>query len=134
MLMMRHKTPTIVDILENFFDISTDSNPLVKTPVHDIIENDKEYIVEMLLAGVKKDDISINIEKDAMIIKAERKELKDLKYNRKQSYFGKYERLIYLADDANVENIQASMENGVLKIVIPKTTDIKTVKKSIAIK
>ena len=134
MLMMRHKTPTIVDVLENFFDISTDSNPLVKTPVHDIIENDKEYIVEMLLAGVKKDDISINIEKDAMIIKAERKELKDLKYNRKQSYFGKYERLIYLADDANVENIQASMENGVLKIVIPKTTDIKTVKKSIAIK
>jgi HSP20 family protein len=134
MLMMRHKTPTIVDILENFFNISTDSNPLIKTPVHDIIENDKEYIVEMLLAGVKKDDISINIEKDAMIIKAERKELKDLKYNRKQSYFGKYERLIYLADDANVENIQASMENGVLKIVIPKTTDIKTVKKSIAIK
>jgi HSP20 family protein len=139
MLAIRHKgTPTLIDILDQLFDnpacCSNNSNLPVKTPVHDIIENDKEYIVEMLLAGVKKDDIKIDIEKDAIIIKAERKEVKDLKYNRKQSYFGKYERVIYLADDSDVDNIEASMEDGILKIVVPKTKDVKTVKKSIVIK
>jgi HSP20 family protein len=64
-------------------------NSMVKTPVHDVIENDKEYQVELLLAGVKKEDISIDIEKDVLTIKAERKENKDLKYNRKETFFGK---------------------------------------------
>ncbi|MFA5366404.1 MAG: Hsp20/alpha crystallin family protein [Dehalococcoidia bacterium] len=139
MLAIRHKnSPTLIDILDHFFSnptcCDTDTDLPVKTPVHDIIENDKEYVVEMLLAGVKKDDITIDVEKDAIIIKAERKEVKDLKYNRKQSYFGKYERVIYLSDDADVENILASMEDGILKITVPKTKDVKTVKKSIEIK
>ena len=139
MLTTRHKNSlTLIDILDHFFDNSiccdNASDSPVKTPVHDIIENDKEYIVEMLLAGVKGEDVSIDIEKDEMTIKAERKEVKDLRYNRKQSYFGKYERLIYLSEDADVDNIQASLEDGILKIIVPKTKDVKTVKKSIVIK
>jgi HSP20 family protein len=87
----------------------------------------------MLLAGVKKENISIDVEKDKLIIKAERKETKDLKYNRKQTYFGKYERLFVLPDNADSDNISATMEDGVLNINIPKSKDVKTIKKTIEI-
>jgi HSP20 family protein len=129
----------ITDIFDDLFDLpsccdTSCCDPTAKTPVHDVIENDNEYIIEMLLAGVKKEDISIDIKKDKLIVKAERKEIKDLKYNRKQTYFGKYERLFILPDNADIDNIEASMDNGILKIIILKTKDIKLNKKAIEIK
>jgi HSP20 family protein len=129
----------ITDIFDDLFDLpsccdTSCCDPTAKTPVHDVIENDNEYIIEMLLAGVKKEDISIDIKKDKLILKAERKEIKDLKYNRKQTYFGKYERLFILPDNADIDNIEASMDNGILKIIILKTKDIKLNKKAIEIK
>jgi HSP20 family protein len=142
MLAIRHKSsPTLIDILDQLFNdpaccdpAASCCDPSAKTPVHDVIENDKEYGIEMLLAGVKKDDISIEVVKDKLVVKAERKEVKDLKYNRKQTYYGKYERLFLLPDDADAENINASMEDGVLKITVPKTKDVKSTKKAIEIK
>ncbi len=125
----------IHDLIHDFRNPGCCSTPGVKYPVHDIIENDKEFIIEALLAGVKKEDISIEVENDVMIIKAERKETKNLNYNRKETYYGKYERMFKLPDGIDRENIQSSMENGVLKIVVPKLAgDTKLSKKKIEIK
>ena len=116
-------------ILDEIFegDLSNDkTSKSIKTPVHDVIENDNEYIIEILLAGIKKEDISIENEKDKLIIKAERKEkIGDIIFNRNQSYKGKYERIFTLPDNANVENINASLEDGILTIKIPKIENIK---------
>jgi len=139
MLPIRFRTtsPSIFD-LEDFFNdfltINTD-NSLSKVPIHDVIETDKEFIVETMLAGVKKEDINVDIENDVLTIKAERKEVKDLKYNRKESFFGKYERSFKLPEGIDRENIQASLEEGMLKLVVPKLGDSeKLSKKSIEIK
>jgi HSP20 family protein len=110
---------------------NTTTNDNVKAPVHDVIENKDEYIIEMLLAGVKKDDVSIDTEKNKLIIKAERKEKSDVKYNRNQSYKGKYERIFTLPDNVDIENINANMEDGILIVKIPK---IEINKKKIEIK
>lgn len=117
------------DIFNDFFDISVVDKSGSKTPIHDIIENDKEYVVEMLLAGVPKENISITIEKDMLTIKAERKETNDIKYNRKQTYFGKYERSFVLPDNVDVENITSSMSDGILTIIFPKLEDKEIPKK-----
>jgi len=138
-LVRNYNTPTI-RLFNNLFDelfdfptVVTDSK--VKTPVHDVIENDKEYQIDILLAGVKKDDIEINVEKDVLTIKAERKENIDIKYNRKETYFGKYERSFILPDDVDEENVNASMSDGILKIIVPKQTDNKKLsKKNVEIK
>jgi HSP20 family protein len=136
MLAKRYSTPS-TRLFESIFDdlFETPSvNAMVKTPIHDVIENEKEFQVEMLLAGLKKEDINIDIEKDVLTIKAERKEVKDLKYNRKETYFGKYERSFVLPDDVDKENINASLVDGVLKLVIPKLEgDVKLSKKAIEI-
>jgi len=106
-------------ILDNFFE-PTVAPTGAKTPVHDVIENDKEFIIEMLLAGIKKEDVNIDIDNDELNIKAERKADNTLKYNRKQTYSGKYERTIVLPDSVDKEKIDASMVDGILRIVIPK--------------
>jgi len=109
MLQSRYPRPsvTLLDVLFDFDDLfeTPKTNSSVKTPIHDVIENDKEFQVEMLLAGVKKDDISIDVNDDVLKIKAERKETKDLKYNRKESYFGKYERSFILSENIKKDNI-----------------------------
>lgn len=136
MLALRNNYPTINlldSIFENWFNLP-ETEDTVKTPIHDVIENENEFQVEILLAGVKKEDIDIDIEKDLLTIKAERKETKDLQYNRKQTYFGKYERSFNLPENVDKENIGASLEDGILKVVIPKIEiDTKLSKKVIEI-
>jgi HSP20 family protein len=123
------------DIFDDLFDMSVVNKSGAKTPVHDVIENNKEYVVELLLAGVSKDSISIDIDNDVLTIKAERKEVKDLKYNRKETYFGKYERSFILPDNVDKENIGASLIDGILKLIIPKLeVDTKPSKIKIEIK
>ena len=125
MLAKRYTTPQIRlinSIFDDLFEFPT-VNSIAKTPVHDVIENDNEYQIDLLLAGVKKEEINVNVEKDVLTIKAERKEINDLKYNRKETYFGKYERSFILPDDVDKDNINASMSDGILKVIIPKLKD-----------
>lgn len=124
-----------LDLLDNLFDVSVFDDAIDKCPIHDIIENSKEYIIEAMMAGVKKEDVSIELEDKELRIAAERKEIKDLKYNRKESFTGFYKRLFILPDNANSDNISATLENGILRIVVPKHTEAqKPIKKQIEIK
>ena len=102
------------------FDVNPFKDSSIQCPVHDVIENDKEYIIEVMLAGIKKEDITVKVDKDVLKIKAIRNEVKDLKYNRKESFTGTYKRLFTLPELADVENIGASLEDGVLKVIVPK--------------
>ncbi len=58
-----------------------------------------------------------------MTISGERrhkKEIKEEEYHRVESSFGKFERTFTLPEGADIENITASNEEGVLEVVIPK--------------
>jgi len=121
------------EIFGDFFNNSAINSEGIKTPIHDIIENDKEYVVELSLAGVEREHININVEEDVLIIKAKRNADEKLNYNRKQTYFGDYERKFILPDNVDVENIKASLSNGILTVVIPKVKDDKKLSKRIKI-
>lgn len=137
MLAIKYKNPStrlFESVFDELFDFPT-LNTGVRVPIYDVIENDNEYQIQLQLVGVKKEDINIDVEKDVLTIKAERKEVKDLKYNHKESYFGKYERSFILPDDVDKENIGASLEDGILKIVVPKLENKASIsKKAIEIK
>jgi len=108
------------NLLDDLFAFPFEAPTSSKQPVHDIIENENEFIVNFHLAGVKKEDVTINTEKDELSIKAERKEIKDVKYNRKESYTGIYEKTFILPDTVDRNNIEASFTDGVLSVKIPK--------------
>lgn len=135
--------PTIdfIKIFDEFFNETTccttsDSDYRIsrKSPTHDVIENDDEFIVELELAGVKKDDIEINAENGTLTIDAKRNRDNDLKYNRKERYSGKFKRIFNLPDNVDTENICASYVDGILTLTIPKTMEESKKKKQIEIK
>jgi len=137
MLAIRRNYPSINlldSIFDDLFEFPTLNTLAVRNPLHDIIENEKEFSVELSLAGVKKEDISMNLDHDVLTIKAERKD-SDQKFNRKQTFYGKYEKSFTLPDSIDKENIQASFEDGMLKVSIPKLKDVnENVIKQIEIK
>lgn len=124
MLLLRSTTTRPVTLFESLLDnlfMFPMESPETKYPIHDIIENENEFIVDFHLAGVKKEDVIIATEKDELSIKAERKEIKDVKFNRKESYYGIYEKTFNLPDTVDKDNIEASFADGILTVKIPKT-------------
>lgn len=106
------------------------------TPKVNTREGEFAYHVDVDLPGVKKEDIKVDIKENVMTISGERhskEEVKEKDYYRMESSFGKFSRSFTLPDNADVENIEASTENGVLEVVIPKLAS-KTSAKSIAVK
>lgn len=94
-------------------------------PAVDIKEEDKAYVIHADVPGVKPDDIDVSMEHGMLTIKGERKEDKEEEkqgYKRVERVRGSFYRRFSLPDNADAEKIDASSENGVLKLVIPKKT------------
>ncbi|QEZ90208.1 Hsp20/alpha crystallin family protein [Aliarcobacter cibarius] len=94
------------------------------------------YHIDVDLPGVKKEDIKVDLNKGVLTISGERKtkdEVKQEDYYKIETYFGKFSRSFTLPDNADIENIEAKSDNGVLEVIIPKLKDDVS-KKSIEIK
>ena len=88
----------------------------------DIKENEKEYIVEADLPGVKKEEINVDLNNDRLTISVTRnEEVNEEKENyiRKERRSGSYCRSFYV-ENVMEDKISAKFENGVLSMVLPK--------------
>lgn len=122
--------PAYVNFFDDFFgrNIMSDFfNNNVKTtlPTANIVENEKDFQVELAVPGYDKKDFSIQLNENVLTIKGETKsEKEDTKsnkqYTRKEHYYASFERHFTLPDTVKVESIEASYENGLLKITLPK--------------
>jgi HSP20 family protein len=91
-------------------------------PTTDIYtEDDAKLTVEAHLPGFTDDDIDIDVESGALVIRAEkheREEDKDKKYIVRESNSSYYRR-IALPDQADEDAVQASFDDGVLRVTVP---------------
>lgn len=88
----------------------------------DIKDNGDSYTIEAELPGFKKEDISIDIDKDVLTVSAlhnEEKEEKDKNFVRRERYSGSYSRSFDVSG-VNTEDIKAQYNNGVLELTMPK--------------
>lgn len=105
----------------------------------DIYEKDGIYTMEMDIPGFNREDVKIEVDdNDYLTITAEKssevnKNDDDKKYVRKERVYGKYQRSFYVGD-IDKENIDASFENGILRVTMPKKEEEKSSKKTIEIK
>ena len=104
----------------------------------DIYEKGGDYHIDMDVPGFNKDEISVSTKDGYLTITAEKKEEnneedKEKNYIRRERTYGKYERSFYLGD-LDEDKIDASFENGMLKIVVPKKEEAQDTKKMIEIK
>lgn len=92
----------------------------------DIKKQDGNYVLEAELPGFKKEDISIDIDKDCLTISAERKseeneDDKDKGFIRRERYYGAYSRS-FNVKGIDTDNISASYNDGVLTLTMPEKT------------
>ncbi|WP_198306011.1 Hsp20/alpha crystallin family protein [Arcobacter vandammei] len=124
------------DLEKSFYKQPSNEGVSAFVPVVNTREGDFAYHVDVDLPGVKKEDIKVDINKGILTISGERKvkeEIKEEDYYKVETYFGKFSRSFTLPDNADIENIEAKNDNGVLEVVIPKLKDDNS-RKSIEIK
>ena len=87
---------------------------------------------------MKKDDFKIDVEGDMLTISAEtkeEKEEKDKKYTRKEYSYTSFSRSFTIPVGTKADKIDARYEDGVLKLVLPKTEETRKLEaKHIAVK
>lgn len=93
----------------------------VNIPTTDVFMKDNELVVEAHLPNFEQEDINIEVENDNLIISAQRHEKeedKTKKYVVRESSSSFYRR-ISLPKRADSDKVNAKLEDGVLKLVIP---------------
>jgi len=118
-------------IFQNYVPSTTEKGISTFTPSVNTREGEFAYHIDVDLPGVKKEDIKVDIKDGVLTISGERKfknEIKEEDYYKIETSFGKFSRTFSLPEDADVENIEASSDNGVLEIVIPKLKKEENVK------
>ena len=121
----------------NYFldDVFEDFNSNNNSMKCDVYEKDDAYNIEVDVPGFKKEDINIDVDNGYLTIKASKhfdETEKGKNYICRERRYGKFERSFYLGD-LKTDDVEASFENGTLKIKVPKVEDSKD-KKRIEIK
>lgn len=107
------------------------------TPAVDVYETKDSVVVESPLAGVKPEDVEINVKENVLTIKGkseEKKEIKKENYFRKEIRTGSIFRSVTLPCKVIEEKAEASSENGMLKVSIPKAQPEKKAPVKIKVK
>ena len=93
-----------------------------QVPAVNIIENKNNFELELAIPGRNKEDFKIEIEKNILSISAETKsesEITESKYTRREFAYTSFKRVFTLPDHIDNDQINASYENGVLKLTLP---------------
>jgi HSP20 family protein len=97
-------------------------------PALDISERKDAYLVTVELPGVQADDLEITMEDGLLTIQGERHfadDSSEQQFHRVERRYGAFRRSITLPAHVMAEGIQASADNGVLQILVPKAEEAK---------
>jgi HSP20 family protein len=89
----------------------------------DLYETAKEMVIKAPIAGVGGDDIDITVTDEMIIIRGERKEVKEVdlgSYHAQECYWGSFSRTLNLPQKGLADEAQADFSKGILTIRIPK--------------
>jgi HSP20 family protein len=106
-------------------------------PAIDIRESDNGYTVTAELPGIDPKDVDITVQEGSLLVSGEKKfeqESKGEGYHRMERSYGSFRRSITLPKGIDVEKIDATFNNGLLTLSIPKLPELKPQARKIEIK
>lgn len=98
------------------------------TPLVDVTEDDKEFLIKAELPEVNKEDVKVTVENGALHIAGERrfeKEEKNKKFHRIERSYGAFERTFVLPEGTKGDEVTADFKDGMLKVHLPKKEEAK---------
>lgn len=94
-------------------------------PSANIDESEKEYIIELAVPGLKKEDLNVELKQNVLTISSEQKEEKEEKdeqknFLRKEFSYRSFKRSFQLPESADSSKLDAIYDNGILRIEVGK--------------
>jgi HSP20 family protein len=129
--------PGFNDIFESVLeDTFFSSRRTSNIPSVNISDSAEAYHIELAAPGLKKEDFKVNIERDKLTISTEKKmesNENEKSYTRREFSYSSFTRAFTLPDSADVDRIEASYQEGVLRLSLPKKEEAKAVSRQIEI-
>jgi HSP20 family protein len=111
------------------------SDEMAWLPPLEMYEKGDKIVVRAEIPGMKEEEIDISVEDNILTVKGEREaesEVKDEDYYRCELSYGRFSRSVALPSKVQAEKVDASYDNGILEITLPKVPEAKP--KKIAVK
>lgn len=126
---VRRNQNWVPSIFNDFFDNDWMIKANATAPTINVIENEKDYRIELAAPGMSKEDFNIKLdEENNLVISMEKKnenkeeDKKNGRYLRREFSYSKFQQTMILPDDVDKDAISASVEHGVLTVDLPKQT------------
>jgi HSP20 family protein len=119
--------------IENFF---AETDDFFKTwdwdkasdvPAINVKEEKEAFLIDVAAPGMKKEDFTVEIDNGVLMIRAATEDMKEEKteeYRRQEFSFRNFKRSFWLPENVKADLIAANYENGLLKLKLPKSSDI----------
>jgi len=98
-------------------------------PSVDIYQTPKEMVIRVEIAGVEKENLSVEVNSRALRIRGRRRELPrlaDAAYRLAEIQYGRFERILYLPEPIDTNTVSSSYLNGFLEIHMTRSEEDKT--------
>jgi HSP20 family protein len=97
-------------------------------PLMNVTEDKDSFYVRAELPGLKPDELDISVTGDTLSLSGERKiptEDENAQYHRREREAGKFNRIVSLPSQVDTGKVEASCEDGILTITLPKAETVK---------
>lgn len=121
---------SLKDLFDSAFALATQLpgwQGAVWAPPLDVYETENSVIVELELAGMKKEDFDISLENDVLTISGQRTVSKEREGEslRGERFFGSFRRSFTLPVPVQADGVKATYQDGVLRVELPKAEEAK---------
>lgn len=135
MNLITHNTEPV--FFEDFINNLFGSNIYNDIPPYNIVDNDKEFLIEFSVPGFDKKDFLLEVEENNLKVSNLSSKNNKLENNffKRQFNYSQFEKNFTIPEEVSIEKINSKYENGILKIFLPKIKEFKQTKiKSIQVK
>lgn len=117
-------------IFNDFFNDEWFPLRATTVPAINVKEFDKEFVVELAVPGMTKEDFQVKVnDRDQLVVSVEKKQEinedeKSAKYLRREFNYTRFEQTLLLPENIDRDSISAKAKHGVLKIKLPKLENV----------
>ena len=89
----------------------------------DVYQTEKDIVIQSAIAGIRPEELDVSIENDVVTISGIRgnpNEDETRHYFHEECFWGPFSRQIFLPEEVNINNVEASMKDGIFTLRLPK--------------